>query len=72
MLLPSSVHDVTIQKSETSICIVGSLRNADNILVENPEGKRPLRKVKHSWETILEWILGKWVAKYGMDTSGSG
>jgi hypothetical protein len=28
-------------------------------LVGKPEGRRPLRKPRHVWEIILDWILGK-------------
>jgi hypothetical protein len=30
----------------------GEIRNAYNILVENPEGKRPLGSPRHRWENI--------------------
>jgi hypothetical protein len=35
------------------------MRNASNILVRKPEGKRPLGRPRHSGKMILEWILGK-------------
>jgi len=35
---------------------VEEMRNAYNILVGNPEGKRPLRRPGRRW---LEWILAK-------------
>jgi len=38
----------------------GEMRNVYNILVGQPEGKRPPGRYRHSWEIILEWILGKW------------
>jgi hypothetical protein len=34
-------------------------RDAYMILVENPEGKKPLRKPRHRWGTILKYILEK-------------
>jgi hypothetical protein len=34
------------------------VRNAYNISVGKPEGKRPLGRPRHTW-TILEWNLGK-------------
>jgi len=33
--------------------------NAYEILVGNPEGKRPLRRLRVDGRLILEWILGK-------------
>jgi hypothetical protein len=37
----------------------GKTRNAHNILVGKSTGKRPLRRPRHRWGIILEWILGK-------------
>jgi hypothetical protein len=34
------------------------IRDAYKILVEKPEGKRPLRKPMRIWEDKLEYILG--------------
>jgi hypothetical protein len=36
---------------------MGEKRNAYNILVGKPEGKRPLGRPKCRWVTILKWIL---------------
>jgi hypothetical protein len=36
---------------------MGEMKNAYNILVGKPERKRPLGRLRHSWE--VEWILGK-------------
>jgi hypothetical protein len=33
------------------------VRNAYNISVQEPEGKRPLGTPKRRWRIILEWIL---------------
>jgi len=41
---------------------MGEIRNAYNILVGKPEGKRPLGRSKRIWE-ILEFILGKYGGK---------
>jgi hypothetical protein len=38
---------------------MGGMRNVYNILVGNPEGKRPLRRPRCRWEGILEWVLVK-------------
>jgi hypothetical protein len=35
------------------------MRNACNILVGKPEGKRPLGRPRLYGKVILEWILGK-------------
>jgi len=38
---------------------VGEKRNANNILVGRPEGKKLLGRLKSRWEDKLEWISGK-------------
>jgi hypothetical protein len=38
---------------------MGEMRNSYNILVGKHEGKRPVGGLRHRWEIILEWILGK-------------
>jgi hypothetical protein len=35
----------------------GEKRNAYNILVRNPEGKRPLGRSRHSWEDNIKTDL---------------
>jgi hypothetical protein len=40
-------------------------RGVFNVLVGNPEGKRPLGRPKRRWEDILRWIFRKWNG--GMD-----
>jgi hypothetical protein len=42
---------------------MGVMRDTHNILVEKPEGKRPVGRRKHRWKIILEWILGKLAGK---------
>ena len=37
-------------------------RNAYRILVEKPEGKRPLGRPRRSWEDNIKMDLGRWVA----------
>jgi hypothetical protein len=46
---------------------MGQMRNACNILVGKPEGKRPLRGTRHRWEDIrmdvreTEWEGVDWI-----------
>jgi hypothetical protein len=35
----------------------GEMRNVYKILVEKPEGKRPLREPRHRWEWIIRMNL---------------
>jgi hypothetical protein len=35
-------------------------RNTYRVLVEKPEGKRPLWRLTHMWEDNLKWILEEW------------
>jgi hypothetical protein len=39
---------------------VGEKRGAYRILVERPEGRRPLGRPRRRWEEILKWIFKKW------------
>jgi hypothetical protein len=42
------------------------------ILVEKPEGKRPLRRPRHMWDNIkIDFRDIRW-GWYGVDRSGSG
>jgi hypothetical protein len=36
---------------------MGKKRNAYRILVDKPEGKRPLGRPRRRWWTILKWVL---------------
>jgi len=38
---------------------MGAMRNAYNIFVGKPEGKRPLGRPRRRWKIMLELILGK-------------
>jgi hypothetical protein len=43
------------------------------VLVGKPEGKRPLRRPRRSWEDVeSEWILGILDWGCGLDSTGSG
>jgi hypothetical protein len=51
-----------IEKNEMGgICSTyGERRGVCMVLVEKPEGKRPLRKKGVDWRIILRWIFRKW------------
>jgi hypothetical protein len=42
---------------------MGEIRNMQKILVEKPEGRRPLERFMRRWENIIECILGKYGGK---------
>jgi hypothetical protein len=42
---------------------IGEVRKVYNILVEKPEGKRPLGKSRRRWRIMLDWILEKYGGK---------
>jgi hypothetical protein len=39
---------------------MGEMRNAYNILVGKPEGKRPLERYRHRWENNIRMDLREW------------
>jgi hypothetical protein len=45
-----------------------AIRNAYRILVENPEGKRPLKRLRRRWVDNIKMDL----TEIGLDRSGSG
>jgi hypothetical protein len=47
-------------------------RGVYRVLVEKPDGRRPLKRPRHRWGIILKWILEKWDGVHGLDRSGSG
>ena len=49
---------------------MGENRNAYRILVEKPEGDRPLRRPRRRWGIILKWILNR-IEGLGLDWFGS-
>jgi hypothetical protein len=53
------------------IACMGEMRNACNILVGKPKGKRPLGRPGHNGRIILDWILGNRVEGCGLDASSS-
>jgi hypothetical protein len=40
--------------------LYGEKRGVYRVLVEIPEGKRPLGRPRRRWGIILRWILRKW------------
>jgi hypothetical protein len=38
---------------------MGEMRNAYEIFIDTPEGKRPLGMPRCRWRIILKWFLGK-------------
>jgi hypothetical protein len=51
---------------------MGAKVNIYKILVENPEGKRPLGRPRHRWEDNIKMDLRDKIRWYGLDRSGSG
>jgi hypothetical protein len=45
--------------------------NACMILVENPEGKRPLGRIRHRLKDNIKMDLRDWIGSYGLDCPGS-
>jgi hypothetical protein len=43
------------------VACVGEMGNTDRILVGKPEGKRPLRRLRHRWEDNIKMDQGVWV-----------
>jgi len=46
-----------------NVSSISEMRNAYKILVRKPEGMRKLRRPRHRWEIILEWILKEEVGR---------
>jgi hypothetical protein len=71
--LYASPYIITVTRSRRMkltghLAHMGQMRNAHKILVGKPEGKRSLGRPRRRW---VEWILRR-IARYGMDSSGSG
>jgi hypothetical protein len=47
-------------RSAWHVALMGRRGYAYMILVEKPEGKRPLGKPRRRWEDNIKWILEKW------------
>jgi hypothetical protein len=47
------------------------MRITCNILVENAVWKRPLGMTRRGWKITFKLMLGKWVVRCGLDSSGS-
>jgi len=50
----------------------GEMRNAYEILVGKPEGKRPLGRPGHRWENNIKLCLKERVWGFGLNSSGAG
>jgi hypothetical protein len=50
---------------------MGCDRKAYNILVGNPERKRPLGRPRHNWKIILGWVFLNCMGICGLDSCGS-
>jgi hypothetical protein len=46
---------------------MGEMRGVCRVLVEQPEGKRPLERPRHRWRIILKWIFRKLDGEHGLD-----
>jgi hypothetical protein len=42
---------------------MGEMRNARDILIGKPKGRRPFGRLRRRWEDKLDWILGKYGGK---------
>jgi hypothetical protein len=42
-----------------ALACIAEKRNAYSILMEKPEGRRPLGRPRRAWWTLLIWILKK-------------
>jgi hypothetical protein len=51
---------------------MGEGRNVYRVLVDKPEGKRPLVRPRRRWEDGLKWTLGRLVGGCGVAAPGSG
>jgi hypothetical protein len=47
--------------------MMGKKRNAHQILVRKPEGKRPLLRSRHRWEDNIKIDLKAMLEWYGLD-----
>jgi hypothetical protein len=50
---------------------MGERRGVYRVLVGNPEGKRSLWRLRHSWEDNIKMNLQEVGKGYGMDPAGS-
>jgi len=53
------------------VACMGCDRKAYNILVGNPERKRPLGRPRHNWKIILGWVFLNCMGICGLDSCGS-
>jgi len=53
------------------VSLMGEVKNAYNIVVRRPKGKNHSEDLGVDGKIILEWILGKWVVRCGLDASDS-
>jgi hypothetical protein len=65
---PNALRAKGVEKEEEEIkdinsrrayVTIGELRNAHKTIFEEPEGKRPLGRLRHKWEDNIKTILKK-------------
>jgi hypothetical protein len=71
--LPDIVRQIKsrIMRWAGHVACMGEGRNMCRVLVGKPEGKRPLRRLRHRWEDGIRLDLRE-IDRGGVDSPGSG